>query len=78
MNRLRRRIHFLETRGIKVLLIGSTVGLGYNIRSCFSRFDFRQPTSCETGKEQYHMYRESFHILSAQIGATNSAVSFSI
>jgi peptidoglycan/LPS O-acetylase OafA/YrhL len=73
---LRRRISFIESNNIQVVVFAPFVGLGYDIRSCYPRRHLAVPRSCETKVENYESIKQNFRSLQEAIHRTNPKTLF--
>jgi peptidoglycan/LPS O-acetylase OafA/YrhL len=67
---LARRISFLESHNVKVILFSAGVSLGYDIRACYPR-PFLEPESCQTSTDQYEFIKRNFAKLQQNLAASN-------
>lgn len=74
--RLKERIDFLESHHIKVVIFTPHLGLGYDIRACYSRPFQSSTKNCELSLDVRRRLDESFRPLVRQISSTNPGVVF--
>ena len=72
--KLRRRINFLESHGVKVILFAPHVWVTYNPRGCFGRPFATPKESCELPVEAYREKLSEFNRTAQAIMATNPSV----
>lgn len=73
---IRKRISFLESHGIMVVMFASSVPLGYDIRACYSRAAQSVASTCEVDAGPRETILENFSALKQEILRTNPKTAF--
>jgi peptidoglycan/LPS O-acetylase OafA/YrhL len=74
IEKLKRRIDFLETNGIKVILFTPHIRINYDIKSCYGRPFREKKQTCEISVDTYNDMLKNFKILVDAIKTTNPNV----
>lgn len=73
---IKRRIDFLESHNVKVIIFIPHILLDYDIRNCFARFAMKPLKTCELSHKVYEQYLKNFEPLILVLKKTNPQVAF--
>jgi hypothetical protein len=76
MERLRRRIDFLEGNGVRVVVFTPHVRIPYNIKGCYTRPLARAERDCKIPASEHRNLKSSFQPLVDSLKSTNPRVLF--